>query len=530
MKKIFFTGFLCAILFESQAQKANWQNLDLEKDSIFGISTERAYTELLKNKKSKTVIVTIIDSGVDTTHEDLKSVLWRNYGEVPGNKKDDDHNGYVDDVYGWNFTGMPLSRDSVVNWITHKQALYDSLSYTRVPENFRSEYGRFRRSTANYKDLCAKLETTAENIKDNRKIIDALVKATGKEDPEIEDFKMLEKNAALNQKVISQLINLLPLYKDYQDFKSQALDAIQNRLNYVLEHLHSPVDSAGLAASFFNASGDICYDRMFTLPNANEFLDNQPLTFHGTHIAGIIGADRTNNIGVKGVADNVRIMNLKIYSGLFPGWRDESLAMAIRYAVDEGARVINLSLASFLTDDELKVNNAVRYAMDHNVLIVRAAGNSGKNMDNDRAALRYPNKYYGDGKGVADAWLTVGASGWNDDTTLVAPFSNYGKTTVDVFAPGEKIYSTIPGSRYKEFNGTSMATPVVVGLAALIMEYYPKLTAVQVKEIIMRSVTRPKHQVIVNENGETKKLWLSDICASGGIVNAYNALKLAATY
>ena len=175
------------------------------------------------------------------------------------------------------------------------------------------------------------------------------------------------------------------------------------------------------------------------------------------------------------------------------------------------------------------VDEAVKYAMSKDVLMIHIAGNEGRNPD-DPAYGWFPSRRYEDGSGEAKARITVGASDQLDDSALVADFSNYGRTNVDVFAPGVAIYSCYPGSTYGYDDGTSMAGPMVAGVAALIREYYPKPSAVQVKEIILRPVVKPAHPVIVQERGVEKMVYLSDICTSGGIVNAYQALKLAATY
>jgi subtilisin family serine protease len=207
--------------------------------------------------------------------------------------------------------------------------------------------------------------------------------------------------------------------------------------------------------------------------------------------------------------------------------RDKDVANGIRYAADNGAKVINMSFGKGYNWDKKVVDEAVKYAMSKDVLLVHAAGNDGKDLEKE---VNYPTRVYADGSGMADAWIEVGASGPDNDSTLVAPFSNYGKTKVDVFAPGEAIYSTTPGNHYANHDGTSMASPVVAGLAALIREYYPKLKAVQVKEIIMKSVVKPDYSVMISVDGAPRKVLLSDICVSGGVVNAYQALQLAATY
>jgi len=246
---------------------------------------------------------------------------------------------------------------------------------------------------------------------------------------------------------------------------------------------------------------------------------------HGTHVAGIIGAARNNSIGINGIADNVLLMSVRAVPN--GDERDKDVANAIRYAADNGAKVINMSFGKPYSPNKKVVDEAVKYAMSKDVLLIHAAGNDGQNLD---STIFYPNRDYEDGKGTANAWIEVGASGPGDDETLVASFSNYSKTGVDVFAPGVAIYSSTPGSKYDYHDGTSMAAPVVTGLAALIRSYYPKLKAVQVKEIILKSVTKVNHPVTIFINGEPKQVQMTDVCNTGGVVNAYNALKLAASY
>ena len=249
-----------------------------------------------------------------------------------------------------------------------------------------------------------------------------------------------------------------------------------------------------------------------------------PDALHGSHVAGIIAAVRNNNIGINGVADNVVILPIRNTPN--GDERDKDVANGIRYAVDNGAKVINMSFGKGYNWDKKIVDDAVKYAVSKDVLLVHAAGNDNKNLDE---AQNFPNPEYLDG-GVAASWITVGASGWKNDETVKADFSNYGKTKVDVFAPGVNINSTTPGSKYQKLNGTSMAAPVVAGLAGLIRSYYPNLTATEVKDIIMKSVVKVDQVVKVQQGDAVKDIPFADLCISGGIVNAYNALKLAAEY
>ncbi|HEY5368677.1 MAG TPA: S8 family serine peptidase, partial [Hanamia sp.] len=244
---------------------------------------------------------------------------------------------------------------------------------------------------------------------------------------------------------------------------------------------------------------------------------------HGTHCSGIIAAVRNNGIGMNGIADNVRIMMVRAVPD--GDEHDKDIANAIRYAVDNGAEVISMSFGKGYSPQKQWVDDAVKYAKSKDVLLIHAAGNDAKNND---STFNFPNPVYQDKSGIAPNFITVGASGDPTNGGFTASFSNYGKKTVDVFAPGVNIYSTIPvGNKYAKYSGTSMATPVVAGVAALILEYYPDLSAEQVKYVIDNSVEPITEKVKLP--GTDSLVNLSDICISGGEVNAYNAVKLAST-
>jgi subtilisin family serine protease len=409
----------------AQAPRENWQTLDLQHDSVFGVSAERAYRELLGATKATPVIVAVIDAGVDTAHADLQGVFWHNPQEIARNKHDDDHDGFVDDVVGWHFVGLATDR-------------YDVIQRTQLVRALAPKYG----TVTTRAGLSAAQRDTLQQY---RRILSELAprRVTG-----------------------------------------------------------PPTPIGGNADVISDAS-------------------------HGTHVTGIIAARRDNDIGIRGIADAVQIMVLRAAN--LDGANDEGTAFAVRYAADHGAKVINMSIGGGSANNKPIVDAAVKYAMAKDVLIVHAVGNDGKNLDQRPF---FPNPTYADGSGEAKAWIQVGASGWRDDSTLAAPFSNYGKTQVDVFAPGELINSTLPHSMYGEFNGTSMAAPVVTGVAALIRSRYPQLTAVQVKDIILQSVTKVTHLVTRpgKEPGHRPSVPFSELCRSGGIVNVYNALKLAATF
>ncbi len=568
---------LFLIPLASFAQKdgpvANWQNLDLERDGVFGVSTERAYTELLKGRPSKPVVVAVIDGGIDYTHEDLKDVMWINQKEK-SNKLDDDRNGYVDDIYGWNFIGsekgnVRYDNTEVVRLIRKYQDKYVSvINSTPLSPAERQEFNLYKKLVKDFSSKQQEARMGYENLSLIKRTVLEIVGRMGLKDPKYADFDKFKAKTMLETKVIGVVKGELWKKNDFTTFMEELNDALRHyhtQLNY---HYNMDFNSRDTVGDNYNDQHERLYG------NADV---KGPDADHGTHVAGIIGANRKNNIGIKGVADNVKIMAIRVVPD--GDERDKDVANAIRYAVDNGARIVNMSFGKAYSWDKSVVDSAVKYAARKNVLLVHAAGNDSKNTDEQNS---FPNKFYADttdanfwgmnpkvqvspakrmerpmypGYGgmnypqnaanvkvqpdtikftmkQAPNWIEVGASGWKNDVGLVADFSNYGKRVVDVFAPGVKINSTIPESKYKEFDGTSMASPVVSGVAALIMSYYPHLTAVQVKEIIMRSVVKVDQKVKVRNSadGSTNRTYLTNLSVTGGVVNAYNALKLAATY
>jgi cell wall-associated protease len=522
MHKNLFPFILLFLSAPALAQKANWQNLDLREDSVFGISTEKAYRELLQNKKAQIVIVAVIDGGVDTAHEDLKAVIWNNPKEKPANGKDDDHNGYIDDVHGWDFIGGPtgdVDYDNLelVRVIRRDKPRYDGLTDSTVTTADRPGYERYKKMVREWKVALDNNTKTLQGITNFKNILDRVTARIGKDSPTLADFEKYipidPGETQICKVVIAQLKKDPDFIHMRDDDLGGALRHFHEKVDYQLNISYDPRSIVG--DDYANGEQRNYGNTDVTGPKAD----------HGTHVSGIIGAVRDNGIGVKGVADHVRIMAVRVVPD--GDERDKDVANGIRYAADNGARVINMSFGKGYSWNKRLVDEAVRYAISKDVLIVHAAGNEGNDLaTNDN----FPNRIFSDSSGMATAWIEVGATGYTDDSTLVASFSNYGKTQVDVFAPGVSIYSTIPGSKYASFDGTSMASPVVAGLAALIREYYPKLTAMQVKDIILRSVVRPDHTVTIQVAGAAKQVHLSDISVSGGIVNAYQALKLAEEY
>lgn len=502
--------------------KFNWQNLDLKTDTVFGISTEKAYNELLKDKKHVPVLVAVIDGGVDINHEDLKKIIWTNPGEKAGDGVDDDKNGYADDMHGWDFIGSVKGNVQYDNTeLVRMTKLYskrfggtDTTILKGKDETDFEQYGKMRKELA---EKYKKAARTYNIIKNFNEILKQMLLKLNNDNPTVQDFKNYEAQNDGENYAKKILVEHLGEYKDLADFKKNEVDEpLKHFWVQVNYHYNVDFDPRDIVGDNYTDISERFYgNNDVTGPDAD----------HGTHVAGIIGAVRDNNVGVMGVANDVMIMSVRTVPD--GDERDKDVANAIRYAADNGARVINMSFGKAYSFDKKAVDDAVKFAMSKDVLIIHAAGNDNEDTD---IKPHYPNRYYADNSGLAQAWIEVGASDIRDDKNLKAFFSNYGKNNVDVFAPGVKINSTTPNSTYTVHDGTSMASPVVAGLAALIRSYYPKLTALQVKEIIMKSVVKVQHKVVVKDGDSEHKVSFDVLCSSGGIVNAYEALKLAATY
>lgn len=508
---------------DNKNPKENWFNLDLNSDGVFGISTERAYTELLKKMKPSPIIVAVIDGGIDEVHEDLKDNMWRNPNEIPGNGIDDDKNGYVDDIFGWNFIGSSKSNVhhdnlELIRLINKYNPKYASaLNSTPFSEKERKEFNLYQRMITDYMDKLQSAQMGLQNTNLVKKYVDEIKTSLNIDYPSLDDLNSFKPNNDMQSRIL-KFIKPEIKEKGFKDFYDELIDGINYYNARIKYHLNVDFDPRK------DSVGDNYSDSNERFYGNNDITG--PDAEHGTHVAGIVAANRNNNIGIKGVADNVRIMGIRAVPD--GDERDKDVANAIHYAVDNGAKIINMSFGKAYSWDKKVVDEAVKYAVSRGVLLVHAAGNDSKNIEKED---NFPSKFYTDSLGVrmgtAEFWLEVGATSWTNDEDLVANFSNYGAKTVDVFAPGVKINSTMPGSTYKENDGTSMAAPVVSGLAALIWSYYPNFTATDIKEIIMDSVTKVEQKVKISENGDTKRVYLNEISISGGVVNAYNALMLA---
>jgi cell wall-associated protease len=534
LSKYVFGATLCGAMlmsFGSMAQVApplpppdppkDWHTMDLATDGFFGISLKQAYI-FVKGKKSKTVLVATIDSGIDTAQKDLQGILWVNPKEIPGNGIDDDGDGYVDDVHGWDFLGGKNGK----------------CDYTETTEEVRE-----------YAKLKGKYENLTAAPAGDQKGYDywLVVKATHDSTVAKSSNELTELKPEMNVLMITNgyIKNALKLGAD-GTFDINDLNKIQspndtvNKSKYVWNLVLTQEGSGSTNVKVLKDLGEYIEkisndvnpdlnsrkeivgddpDVMDGKPYGNNIL-KYPDASHGTGVAGLIGAKRDNGYGINGVADNVRIMSIKAVPN--GDEYDKDIANAIRFAVDHGAKVVNMSFGKKISPHKQWVDDAIKYAAAKDVLLVQASGNDNQNVDDKP---EFPNDNFLDGT-TSDNLISVDASAWKKDTVLAASFTNFGVKNTDVFAPGVKVTSIDMDAEFNTADGTSFASPITAGIAALILEYYPKLTAAQVKEAILASAT-PLKGLMVYRPGTHDLVDFTTLSKTGGVVNAYKALEYA---
>jgi subtilisin family serine protease len=502
-----------------------WGSKDLLTDTIPGMSVDRAYAELIKDYKGKTVIVAVLDSGIDIEHEDLEGVIWTNIDEIPDNGIDDDGNGFIDDIHGWNFLG---------------DVVEENLEYTRIVRDYKDQFeGKYASDIAeedldNFKLYRAAKAEYEKEIKETENNLGRYVMMNNQ-------IQEAEESMKIELGVDELSIEKLTAYKPIDDTSLNQKMLLLNVMNNIDEDLQNIQDQLGEAMEYFGNKTK--YHLNLDLNARERILGDDPNDFstkiygnnkvsgpnedkedakHGTHVAGIIAATRDNDKGIKGVADNVLIMPIRAVPD--GDEYDKDIALGIRYAVDNGASIINTSFGKYFSTHPEWVIDAMKYAEENDVLIVNAAGNEGLNLDEKRV---YPNDETPDNPtDMVNNFINVGSITSEFGGSLVSGFSNYGKNSVDIFAPGSSIYATTPLNTYEFLQGTSMAAPNVAGVAAIIRSLYPKLTAAQVKQIIMESGLSTDQEVILGGDPSQTKPF-NEISVSGKMVNMYNAIILA---
>jgi len=536
MIKSLFTKALLIFSITAVAQQnslpQNWHLLSKQKDGYYGINLDTAYKLLSKNKKiSKPVIVAILDSGIDTAHEDLKNVLWTNNQEIPNNKIDDDGNGYIDDIYGWNYLGNK-NGEQIKNASSEKVRMYHEFKQKfegaidtnqlniidkHIYQNWLATKKELNPSTEELMNLMI-IENIYKRLKAQGKLLTDEMKVT--------DFTIdsLEKYKPQTAETKDAKLRVISVYKLFQLDNSESFTTLMTQLESEIESKNKNNEGSKKAPE--NTRLKIVQDDYYNIND--KFYGNNnvkgPGPMHGTHVAGIVASQRDNTIGSEGVANNVKLMALRVVPD--GDEYDKDVALAIFYAVDNGAKVINMSFGKPFSPQKYWVDSAIQYAAKKDVLLIHSAGNDAKNIDEENS---YPTSFYLN-KTKAPNYITVGAS--TDPSiskeTVIADFSNYGATSVDVFAPGVKIYSTLPHfNNYGRQQGTSMSGPVVTGLAALLRGNFPWLTAVETKKIIEETVYKPSEDLINIPSDKNEKCKFTRLCKTGGIVDAGAAVAKA---
>lgn len=520
--------FFCVASFSSRAQEADtvaaphdWFLRDPEQDHLQGVSIERTYNTLLKDQPSREVLVAVIDSGVDIEHEDLKSIIWTNKNEIPDNGIDDDKNGYVDDLHGWNFIGGKTENVDADSYELTREYVrlkkkFENIEEGKINKKQRAEYQL-------YKDVKEKFEkerdSNTEEYNMYRKIyVNAMMS--------IDTLKAVMHTDTLTQEKLQQFSSNDPTLLFAKSFVLNLYKNIGPDLSKLIAELEDGVKHYQTAVEIgYNEDFDsrIIVGDDYANTNEKYYGNNNvkgPDPSHGTHVSGIIAADRKNDLGIKGIADNVRIMSVRAVPD--GDERDKDVANAITYAVDNGAKIINMSFGKAYSPQKEAVDKAVKYAEQKGVLLVHAAGNEGEDIDKEN---NFPTRFYKDGS-EAKNWLEIGASSSGVTDEFAASFSNYGKKSVDFFAPGVEIYSTQPESKYEAEDGTSFASPATAGVAAMLMSYFPEFSAIEIKDILKKS-TRKFDNLQVQRPGGKGSVRFSELSNTGGLVNAYEAVKLA---
>lgn len=480
-----------------------WGHKDLVTDTIPGMSVDKAYAEIIKGKKGKKIVVAVLDSGIDIDHEDLDDVIWTNTKEIPNNGKDDDNNGYIDDVHGWNFLGDSYNENMEKTRIVKKGPSHPE--YAAAKAEMDAEYEKFNGTKIRLEQILSKVKETNTALK-------AYFKKDNYTIAEINAIKT--PDASLQEPILIAKQILASGRYETIDAVEEAIKGdigdVNDYLNYYLNTNFNGRTPVG------DDPNDIT-DTNYGNGNVKHVKKSES---HGTHVAGIIAAERNNGKGVNGVANNVAIMAVRMVPN--GDEYDKDVALAIRYAVDNGAQIINASFGKYFSPNAEWVRDAIAYAGKNNVLIIKGSGNENTDLDTKNV---FPNDQVNNGPEVSDNFISVGAIQNKYGSQMVAEYSNYGQTNVDVFAPGSDIYSTFPENEYKSISGTSMASPGVAGVAALVWSQYPNLTAAQVKQIIMQSGLPINRDVLIDQSKDAMPF--SKASRSGKIVNAYNALILA---
>lgn len=501
-----------------------WHHMDVINDTIPGISLDKAYNKILNNKTGDTVIVAVIDTEVDLEHEDLVGSFWVNKKEIPDNNIDDDSNGYIDDIHGWNFLGNDKGENIIyanyefIRIIRKYDSLFKNKTEVDIDESLKKEFQLYQKSLELKKE---KEKSLIASLNRGKTIYQNHILATnffkdiyGTEQIELDSIKKYNPKDSLTEKYKKDM-----LFSLNRGLTNKTLEIYIDQQKGLMEKsLNADYIDRVITGDNFNDIKDIKYGN-------NQVSKNLKELYHGTLVSGVLSGNRSNDIGIRGISDNIIIMPLAVSAN--GDELDKDIALAIRYAVDNGADVINMSSGKQYSLNKEWVEEALLYAAKKNVLFVTSAGNNNENLDLEENNY-YPNDTYIEDSIVKKSFLMIGASSYDLNHKFTYSNTNYGKINVDIFAPGSRIYTTRPLNDYSFSNGTSMATPIVSGIAALIKSYYPHFSAAEIKDILLRSGTSYHLDVkIYEEDDTTKMIPFSELSKTGKVVNAYNALLMA---
>lgn len=544
MKKILIAAsFLTVFGFTNAQEKADvqkenesktWYHKNYDATKVYGVNTQGAYDFFeSKGLKPITVIVGVLDSGVEVDHPGLIGNMWANPNEVPNNGKDDDGNGYVDDIYGWNFIGGAKDDINVDNLeVTRMVAKYQPIfegkdsetnkaNQAKMPEEFKM----YMKSKKIYDTKSARVKGMEKNLMMIKETVPTMVSLLkGKNlTPEV-----LKGVTPANQKEMIALQIMGQVVQD-KEFVGKNSTEFEKKINEVLDGEIEKVNSGSQSKQYdlnFDPRKEIVgdnYDDYSERIYGNNHYEG-PDALHGTHVAGIIAGLPHDSEVQHGVASKVaKIMTVRTVPD--GDERDKDIANAIRYAVDNGAKILNMSFGKPVSPGKEEVWKAFKYAQDKGVLLVKAAGNDNEDISEH---IHYPTNWVNvtDAQPIVNNVLTVGASTKNPEK-LRASFSNYDEKLVDVFAPGTEIYSTVPDAKYMYLQGTSMASPVVAGAATILKAYMPNLTPAQMIEALVETSNKSTVNANLQEDANAD---FSVLSRAGGVIDVKKAAEYAYTH
>jgi len=538
MKKFFISAVFLTAFSLGYSQQApgqedtdmeNWYHKDFATTNVYGVNTDNAYKFLeSKGLKPQTVIVGVLDSGVQVDHPGLATNMWVNAKEIPGNGIDDDKNGYIDDVHGWNFQGgkdgdVDVDTMEVTRMVKKYQSVFEGPDSEKNKENqakMPEEFAMYMKSKKIFSERSSEAQTGYQRMQGLVDNIDkTLAMLNGQ--PLTEESVAAIKAETPEQEASLNILKNIVKSPDLQGKKAEELSELlkadlEGGLNYYKSQAEKQFNLDYDPRSIVGDDYENVNERNY----GNNHYEG-PDASHGTHVSGIIAGIPSDTISQHGIAYKVaKIMTVRAVPD--GDERDKDVANAIRYAVDNGAKVLNMSFGKPVSPEKEAVWDAFKYAQDKGVLLVKAAGNDNENIQED---MHFPTEYKdpNDAEPFVNNVITVGASTNNNDR-LRASFSNYNHKMVAVFAPGAQIYSTIPHDKYAYFSGTSMASPVVAGAAAALLAYMPDLTPAQIIESLVKTVN--KSTVDANIGTDVNNTF-NYISQSGGVIDLYKAAEYA---